>query len=231
MQAINCLIVEDEPLAADVLREYVGRLPSLALTGVCENALQALELLRSQKIDLILLDINLPGLNGLDFITTIKGSCHIILTTAYHRYALKGYELDVVDYLLKPIAFSRFLQAVNKVFDRTGHQSQIAAEKQHYFFNVDKTHVKVMADEILYIESLKDYIRIYTAQKKLVTKFRIGEMEKMLGSTTFLRIHKSYIVNTQKISSYSPAKVTIGTATLPIGRIYRKAAAARFNDF
>ncbi len=152
MRKINCLIVEDEPLAADVIKDYISQVPGLSLTRVCENAFEAMETLRKEKIDLIFLDINLPKLNGIDFLKAIKTSPHIILTTAYHQYALEGYELNVTDYLLKPVEFNRFLQAVNKAFDRTN--PSLAEEKKFYFFNVDKKRIKIHADEIIYIEAL-----------------------------------------------------------------------------
>lgn len=224
MQVLNCLIIEDEPLAAEVMRDYIKQVPGLELKGWCEDAFSAMEKLRQEKIDLIFLDINLPKLNGIDLIKTLHTHYHIILTTAYHQYALDGYALDVVDYLLKPIEFNRFLQAVNKVFARhaPGIQEPARQEKKHFFFNVDKTHVKVFAEDILYIESIKDYVRIYSKEKNIVTKFRIGEMETLLKEKNFLRIHKSFIVNTGLISAYSNTQVEVGGKKLPIGRTYRK---------
>lgn len=223
MQVLNCLIVEDEPLAASIIKDYIQQVKGLELKGVCEDAFCAMEKLRSENIELIFLDINLPRLNGIDFLKSIRNNYHIIFTTAYHQYALEGYELNVVDYLMKPIEFSRFLLAVNKVFDRTGlKQEEPATEKKHYFFNVDKKRVKVFAEDILYIESLKDYVRIFTKEKKIVTKFQIGEIEKFLGENCFLRIHKSFVVNTGKISTYTASYVEIGTVRLPIGRTYKE---------
>ena|SRR6218665_92200 len=224
MLALNCLIIEDEPLAADVIRDYVGQVPGLELKGICDNAFSAMERLRTDAIDLIFLDINLPKLNGIDFLKSLRGNYHVILTTAYHQYALKGYELDVVDYLLKPIEFSRFAQAVNKVFVRCGITTDLAArEERAHFFNVDKTQVKVVEQDILYIESLKDYVRIHTREKTIVTKFRMGEMEKLLQGRNFIRIHKSFIVNAGKVSAYSATQVTVAGKALPVGRTYRQA--------
>lgn len=222
MQVLNCLIVEDEPLAADLLKDYIQQVQGLELKGVCENAFCAMEKLRSEKVDVIFLDINLPKLSGIDFLKTIKHHYHVVFTTAYHQFALQGYELNVVDYLMKPIEFSRFLQAVNKVFDRNGLKSEEPVnEKKHYFFNVDKKRIKVLAEDILYIESLKDYVRIFTKDKNIVTKFQIGEIEKFLQDKRFLRIHKSFVINTTQISSFTASSVEIGTATLPIGRSYK----------
>lgn len=225
MRALNCLIIEDEPLAAQVVSDYVTQVPGLELSGICDNAFSAMEKLRQDPIDLIFLDINLPKLNGMDLLKTLRGNYPVILTTAYHQYALQGYELDVVDYLLKPIEFSRFVQGVNKVFARLGLAPETKTkEEKYHFFNVDKTRVKVMEADILYIESLKDYVRIYTGDKKIITKFRIGEMEELLRDGNFLRIHKSYIVNAGKISAYSATGVEINSKKLPIGRTYRKNA-------
>jgi len=223
MQALNCLIVEDEPLAADIICDYIAQVPLLELKGVCENVFEAMEKLRDEKIDLIFLDINLPKLSGIDFLKTIRHNCQVILTTAYHQYALESYDLDVTDYLLKPIEFPRFLQAVNKVLERKG-QAGISevVEKKYFFFNVDKKKIKVFAEDIFYIEAMKDYVRIHTSGKKLVTKFAISEMEELLKGGFFLRIHKSFIVNTSKINVFSASEVELEGVSLKIGRTFRK---------
>lgn len=223
MPALSCLIIEDEPLAVDVIRDYILQVPGLKLTGICYDAFSAMEKLRSEKIDLLFLDINLPKLSGIDFIKTLRDNYNIILTTAYHHYAFEGYELNVVDYLLKPIEFNRFLQAVNKVFARYDLKAPSTVEDtRHYFFNVDKTRVKIFAADILFIESLKDYVHIHTSEKKIITKFRIGEMEVILKDRRFLRIHKSFIVNLDKINLYSSISLELNGTRLPIGRTYRK---------
>ncbi|MCE3226064.1 MAG: DNA-binding response regulator [Bacteroidetes bacterium] len=219
---MNCLIIEDEPLAAEVLKDYIGQLPGLNLVGICGDVFSATEKLRTSKIDVLFVDINLPKVNGLDFIKTLKGNYHIILTTAYHQYALDGFNLNVVDYLLKPIEFTRFLQAVHKVNERS--QSIIVdqqKERPFYFFNVDKKQVKVFADEIVYIESLKDYVKIHTGDKNIVTKFQIGELENFLHEPGFVRIHKSFIVNLEKVTAYNAAEAELGSVKLPIGRTYK----------
>lgn len=227
MQKLNCLILEDERLAADVLRDYVNDIPGLHLTAVCSDAISAGEVLRSQSIDLLFVDIHLPKVNGLDFVRSLKGNYHVIFTTAYHQYAVEGFNVSAVDYLLKPIEFSRFLEAVNKVFDRIkpSKQNDIATstpERSFHFFNVDKKQVKVFSDEILYIESLKDYVRIHTNNQKLTTKFQIGELEALLEKSSFLRVHKSYIVNSKKITAFSAMEIEIGTIHIPIGRSYKE---------
>lgn len=234
MQVLNCLIVEDEPLAADIIADYVRQVPGLKLGSICGDVFAANEAMRSQAIDLVFLDINLPGMSGLELIRSSQRRCQFILTTAYHQHAVEGFNLNVVDYLLKPIEFSRFLQAVNKVYERlrsAPKTPQPAAEIQapasngaapaYYFFKVDKKRVKVMVGDIRYIESLKDYIRIHTQDGALVTKFSISDVEKLLGNA-FLRIHKSYAVQLGHIQAYSATDIEIGGKTLPIGRTYRK---------
>ncbi len=226
MQDLNCLIVEDESLAADVISDYISQVPGLKLKGVCENVFVAMEILRSEKIDLIFLDINLPKINGIDFIKTLCDKYDIVLTTAYHHYAIDGFNLNVIDYLLKPIEFNRFLQAANKVFDKHKNvSSEVHSEirqRVYHFFNVDKKQVKVFVDDILYIESLKDYVRIHTRARKFITKFQIGEMEKILIQENFIRIHKSYIVNSNMISSYNAQEIEIDDISLPLGRSYKE---------
>lgn len=218
------MIVEDEPLAAEVMSDYIRQVPGLALKGVCGDASAAMQALRSDKIDVIFLDINLPRISGLAFIQTLQGKYHIILTTAYHEYALEGFNLNAVDYLLKPIEFSRFLQAINKVYallhQPQGEGGATVPPRSYFFFLQDKKNVKVFADEIRYIESLKDYIRIHTVNGPVVTKYQIGEMEELLGSGNFCRIHKSFIVNLDFVSAYSATEVEVGGESLPLGRTY-----------
>jgi DNA-binding LytR/AlgR family response regulator len=234
MQVLNCLIVEDEPLAADVIRDYITQVPGLQLKGICTDVFSANELMRAEKIDLIFLDINLPGMNGIDYLKILNGKYQIILTTAYHEYAIDGFNLNVVDYLLKPIEFSRFLQAVNKVYERKmpEHKKEEQAEQpgKFYFFNTDKKKIKVNAADILYIESLKDYVKIHTHNKHIVTKFQIGEIDVFLNEKRFIRIHKSYVVNTEKITAYNASEIEIGDVILPLGRTYKELVERRLKD-
>lgn len=227
MQQYQCIIVEDEPLAAEVLQDYVKQVPFLTLKAVCGDAIYAMEMLQKEKIDLIFLDIHLPKLKGLDFIKTLKHPPHIIITSAYHEYALQGYEYNVVDYLLKPVEFSRFLMAVNKL--RQAATSEImppasfqAGERSYLFFNVSKKKVKVFLDEILYIESLKEYIRIVTTNKSILTKFQLGQVEELLARNNFLRVHRSFIVAKDKIDAFTATDVEIAGKQIPIGRSYKE---------
>jgi len=228
MEKYNCIIVEDEPLAAEVLEDYIKQIPFLELKGICEDAIFALEFLQKQKIDVVFLDIHLPRLKGLDFIKTLKNPPQIIITTAYRDYALEGYELNVVDFLLKPINFNRFLMAVNKL--RTQHAGEILfsapattiSERPHLFINVNKKRVKVFLDEILYIESKKEYISIVTKERSFLTKFQLGEIEEHLAKNNFIRVHRSFIVSSEKINAFSATEIEIGGLQIPIGRSYKE---------
>jgi len=227
MQRYLCLIIEDEPLAAEVLQDYIRQVPFLELKGVASDAIYAMELMQQQKVDLIFLDIHLPKLKGFDFIRTLKQPPHIIITSAYHEYALQGYEYNVVDYLLKPIEFSRFLMAVNKLKQSPVPAVNITSlmpgpERAYLFFNVSKKKVKVYLDEILYIESLKEYIRIYTKTKNILTKFQLGQIEELLAKNNFLRIHRSFIVAKDKIEAFTATDVEISGKLIPIGRSYKE---------
>ncbi|MGZ3845123.1 MAG: LytR/AlgR family response regulator transcription factor [Flavisolibacter sp.] len=232
MQKIKCLIVEDEPLAAEVLEEYISQVPFLELAGTCADAVFALEFLQLNEIDLIFLDIHLPKLKGLDFIKTLKTPPQIIITSAYQDYALEGYELNVLDYLMKPIEFDRFIGAVNKVRQQTGisrsiTSPQIINERGFLFFNVGKKKVKMFLDEILYIESLKEYIKIVSRNKSILTKFQLGQTEELLQNPNFLRIHRSFIVAKDKIDAFSATDVEIQGKLIPIGRSYKEVVHAQ----
>ncbi|SEN32167.1 two component transcriptional regulator, LytTR family [Chitinophaga rupis] len=226
MQKYSCLIVEDEPLAAEVLSDYIQQVPFLQLQGICSDAIYAMEILQKEKVDVVFLDIHLPKLKGMQFIKALKEPPQIIITTAYQEYALQGYELNVVDYLLKPIEFSRFLMAVNKVQKPAAVSPATAAaatpERTHLFFNVSKKMVKVYLDEILYIESMKEYIRIVTRDKTILTKFQLGQIEELLAKNNFLRVHRSFIVAKNKIDAFTATDVEINGAPIPIGRSYKE---------
>lgn len=228
MQKITCLIVEDEPLAAEVLEDYVNQVPFLQLICTCGDAILALEILQREKIELVFLDIHLPKLKGLDFIKALNNPPKIIITSAYQEYALQGYELNVVDYLLKPIEFNRFINAVNKAQQQmevsrvldTG--PVVANERAFLFFNVGKKKVKIFLDEILYIESLKEYIKIVSKDKSILTKFQLGQTEDLLKNNNFLRIHRSFIVARDKIDAFTATDIEIQGKLIPIGRSYKE---------
>jgi len=226
MQELNCLIIEDEPLAVDVLKDYINDTPGLCLLAVCNNAVQALELLRTSESDILFVDIHLPKLSGIDFVKSLQKNYHIIFTTAYHQYAVDGFTLNAADYLLKPIAFPRFLQAVNKVFAKYAATQQpvstpVAADEPYMFFNVDRKQMRIHLNEVCYFESLKDYIRIHTQQGKVLVRYQIGTLEQELAAFPFLRVHKSYLVNSRMITAFGATHVELMSLTLPIGRSFR----------
>lgn len=231
MEKYNCIIVEDEPLAAEILEDYVRQIGFLELRGVCRNAISAMEILQENRIDLIFLDIHLPKIKGIDFVKTLKNPPKIIITSAYQEYALQGYELNVIDYLLKPIEFNRFLMAVNKIkiqneSTRINANSSLAtgdqAEKSHLFFNVSKKKVKIYIDDILYVESLKEYIKIVTNGKSILTKFQLNQVEELLSKGKFIRVHRSFIVAKARIEAFSATEVEIAGKEIPIGRSYKE---------
>jgi DNA-binding LytR/AlgR family response regulator len=227
MQTYNCIIIEDEPLAAEVLQDYIRQVPFLKLISSCSDAFYAMESLQKFDIDLMFLDIHLPKMKGLELIKVLKNPPKIIITSAYQEYALQGYEFNVIDYLLKPIEFSRFLIAVNKMEQPKeillpNRISSVAGERLYLFFNVGKKKVKVFLDEILYIESMKEYIRVNAKNKSVLTKFKLSQVEELLSENNFLRIHRSFIVAKDKIEAFSATEVEIGGKQLPIGRSYKE---------
>lgn len=218
---IRCLVVDDEPPAIDVLANYIAAVPSLQLTATSNNAIEALNVLRSNQIDLVFLDIQMPQLLGTDLLRTLNNPPKVIFTTAYRKFALEGFELNAVDYLMKPISFERFLKAVNKVMDtRIAAQPQTVSDPYIYFRSDRKMH-KVQIDDIVFIESLKDYIKVVTTGKTIITKQSISSIEERLPKTSFIRIHRSFIVSLHKIQSYTPELIAIGNAELPVSRMYR----------
>lgn len=234
-ERIKCLIIEDEPLAAEVLSDYINEVPHLALVGICEDAIYASSFLKEQQVDLLFLDLHLPKLKGLDFLKTLVKPPKVILTTAYHQYALQGYEHNVVDYLLKPVAFERFLMAVQKVDfkDKVENRNDSAGREgmRFKFFRVNKRNVKVFLDDILYVESLKEYVSIHTTKERLVTKFQIGVLEAELKELNLIRIHRSFLVAKDKIEAYSAAEVEVNGQQLPIGRTYREEVLAALSRY
>jgi len=226
---IKCLAVDDEPPALEVLEKYISSVQSLELVGTCNDAVEALNFIRQHPVDLIFLDIQMPQILGTDFLRTLKKPPKVIFTTAFRKFAVEGFELDAVDYLLKPISFERFLKAVNKVmdvsFDGTLLLEKEIQDKTHngqdIYFRSDRKMIKVALSDILYIESLKDYIKVVSITGTVITKQSISSVEDMLPKEMFMRIHRSFIVALKKIESYSNELVWIGKAELPISRMYR----------
>lgn len=229
MERFKCLIIEDEPLAAEVLQDYIAQIPFLEYADTCRDGLYAMQVLQKEKIDVIFLDIHLPKIKGLDFLRTLKNPPQVIVTTAYREYALDGYDLNVVDYLLKPIHFNRFLTAVNKLRNQSAvvNPAPVAAipattEQAHILININKKKIKLYLHDILYIESKKEYISIVTADNSYITKCTLTDMETQLPKEKFLRIHRSFIVNKERISAFTSVSAEINGHSLPIGRSYRE---------
>jgi DNA-binding LytR/AlgR family response regulator len=223
---MKCIIVDDEPLAIEILESYVSKIDQLEIAGTFRNAVSAFAFLQQNTIDLIFLDIQMPKLSGIDFLRTLKNPPKVILTTAFRDYALDGFELEVVDYLLKPIPFERFLKAVAKVLHQpapaaTTTKSDAASPDSFVYFKVDKKMIKTRMADILYIESIKDYVKVKTADKEIITQQKISYLEESLPQDLFLRIHRSFIVNVERIDAYSATDVEIGKHFVPIGRNYK----------
>jgi len=225
----NCLIVDDEPPAREVVRRYIAQIPMLALVGECGNAMQAATMMKQQHVDLLFLDIQMPQITGLDLVGTLVNPPKIVLTTAFEQYAVQAFELDVADYLVKPIRFDRFLKAVIKALpehdvrfeDQTVVNMPETADPAFLYFRADRKMVKVMLNDILYIESLKDYVKIYTSKGQVITKYAISSLEAMLPASTFIRVHRSYLVSLKKIDSYTQDEINIESNIIPIGKLYR----------
>ena len=226
---IRCLAVDDEPLALELLEDNIRQVPFLQLTGKCSSALDALKFLQEHTVDLIFLDIQMPGLTGLQFIRSLAQKPMIILITAYEKFALEGFELDVVDYLVKPVSLDRFIKACNRVselFNLRAKQSSTPGLAPEYFFvNADYSLLKVEFNDILWIEGLKDYVKINlrSSSKPIVTRMSMKALEDQLPSTKFIRIHKSYIISVSAITSVRKSSVFIGAEELPIGDNYKEA--------
>lgn len=237
---IKVLIVDDEPLAQDVIETYVQKIPDLFLVGTCKNALEASSMLNKEVVDLIFLDIQMPQLNGIDFLKSLTKKPLVIITTAFSNYAVEGFELNVVDYLLKPISFNRFLLAINRIIESKNlatseDRTKDPINKESYFFvKADKKMVKINHKDILYIEGLKDYVIIKLAKSRLVTLQTMKSLEDKLPADIFKRIHRSYIINLGKLDSIIGNTVELKEGEqqikLPIGKNYKEELIALINE-
>ena len=219
MSKIRCIIVEDEPLAIKILEDYISQVPFLDLQSTFKDAILATEYLRENTTDLIFLDIHLPKLKGMAFLRTLGDPPAVIVTTAYHQYAVEGFDLNVTDYLLKPIEFERFLVAVNKI--KSTRSVKPDEEKDFIFLNVQKKKVKILFSEIVFIESQREYIKIVTTKKEFISKIGTQEIESLLPPNLFKRVHRSFIISVSKIDSYNADAVEVNGVSIPIGRGYR----------
>jgi len=237
---IRCLVVDDEPLALDIIADYIEKVPELTLSATTTSAIEGIGLVQQGGIDLIFLDVQMPELTGIQFLKIINGKCDVILTTAYPQYALEGYELNVTDYLLKPIAFDRFYKSIQKVVTQrnTIYNKNVSIDSQPILnksgdFIFVKTEHKIQRidyDDILYIEGLKDYISIFTANERVITLQNMKKMEETLPEERFIRVHKSYIVALEKIESIERGRIFLKEKLIPIGDTYRDAFFKRIDE-
>ena len=225
----KCLIVDDEPLARELIRGHVEKLENFEIVAECSDAMRALNVMREKQVDLIFMDIQMPQITGLEFLKTLKHPPKVIITTAFREYALEGFELDVIDYLLKPITFERFLKSVNKFYQMNQDDVQVVAatsgekipEESFIYIKENKKIVKVFLSEIRYIEGLSEYVQVYTDKRKIITKTSMAQMEEKLPNDSFLRIHKSFIISTSRIEAFTANTIEVQGKELPIGRSFK----------
>jgi DNA-binding LytR/AlgR family response regulator len=224
---IHCLVAEDEPLAASLLQSYIEKVPDLKLVAICTSGLEAFGVLQQQNIDLMFLDIQMPKLTGLELLKTLKSPPPVVLTTAFREYAAESYDYDVLDYLLKPIQFDRFLKTIGRFYQRTSPHTAVSAdapdafEQAYLFFRVDREQQKIWLKDIQYIEGLGDYVKIFTDSGAVVTYERMAYLEEKLPEEHFVRVHKSYIICLDKMQAFSGSVVKVAGRKLPVGRIYK----------
>lgn len=239
---VNCIVVDDEQYARKLLAGYIDKIPGLELKNQCKNSMEAMEVLNKSDIDLMFLDIQMPDLTGIDFLKTLSKKPVVIFTTAYQEYAMEGYELDVIDYMLKPISFERFIKGVNKAveFIKLKNPSDVSTKstlaettdiKDHINIKADYKIYKLKHDKILFIEGLKEYVSFYTSDRKYIVLESLKKLELILPSNSFLRVHKSYIINSEKVDSLYGNMIEIGEHQIPIGKSYAEQAKRRlFGD-
>lgn len=225
---MNCIIIDDEPLALELLADNISKVENLRLVASCKSAAQAMQVLQEQQVDLMFCDIQMPGISGLQFVKSLTQKPLIIFVTAYDQFALDGFELDVVDYLLKPVSFERFLKACNKattLFEQAKRQPEsIDKARKYIFLYADYNLIKVNHDDITYIEGLKDYVKIYltNGRKPLISRITIKSLESQLPATNFFRVHKSYIVNMEHVHSIRKGRIKIADVEIPFSESFKE---------
>lgn len=224
----KCLIVDDEPLAVKLIETHVSKIPSLEVVATCQNAVEAFDILMKKHIDLVFLDVEMPEVTGIDLLKSLKKAPAIIITTAYREFALDAYELDAIDYLLKPIAFDRFFKSISKYYQWYGGEKTEIVSKQgesdvpaFIYVRADRKIIKLPLEDIFYIESLKDYVKIHLANEVIVTKEKISLLEEKLPEQLFLRTHRSFLVAVKKVRAFTAETIEVGDKELPIGRTYK----------
>lgn len=227
---MRCLIVDDEEMAIKVIENHLQQIEGLEVIATCFNAIDAFTILQRQKIDLLFLDIQMPKMSGIGLLKSLSHKPHVILTTAHREFALEGFELDVVDYLLKPISFNRFLKAIGKVFRLENNPLSFApppmakppTEPAFFYIKSERQFIKILLEEVLYIESLRNHVKILTSNATYTTLLGISQMEEKLPPQHFIRIHRSFIVSLSKVSRFSQGNLMVGEQHLPIGQSYRE---------
>lgn len=235
---MNCIAVDDEPLALNLIEDFAKKVPFLNYVKSCKNAFEAIDTIQKEKIDLIFLDINMPDITGIDLIKNIEQKPLVIFTTAYSEYAIEGFELSAVDYLIKPFLFERFFKAVNKAYEyyslKNKRNIAVSEEKtytdDYIFVKADYSSVKIYLKDILYLEGLKDYVKIHTKEKKILTLITMKKIEEKLPSTNFIRVHRSFIVALDKIESIQRNRIIIQEKWIPIGNSYKTEFYNRIED-
>ena len=232
MVQLKCLVIDDEPLAQDIIENYLTNFSFIELVAKCDNALIAMEWIKKQKIDLIFLDVSMPFVSGIEFVRTLKKPPAVILTTAHKEFAVESYELNVMDYLLKPFSFERFLKAINKLdLGGSGTERPVVTDTRtdsFIYVKSEKKNIKILLRDILFIESLKDYIKIHTSGKTIITQLGISSIEQRLPDN-FLRVHRSFIVAKDKVTAYTQHHLEIGKLQIPIGRNYKAIVVKSFH--
>jgi len=229
MDKYTCIIIEDEPLALEKMKDFVNKVPFLHLSATFDNALNGLTYLNNNKVDVLFLDINMDELSGIELLESSKINSQVIITTAYQQYALKGYELQITDYLLKPFTFNRFLQAVNKAQENLVHRT-FEVQPDFIFVKTENRLEKIMLNEIVYIEGMRDYLRIHTVNKKIMTLQNFSELEKLIPSSLVCRVHKSYMVALNKIESIERSRIKIADQIIPVSETYKEAFLQLINN-
>jgi len=233
--AVRCLIIDDEPLAVEVIQNHLEKMGGLEVVGTCHRAAEAFEMIRNKRIDLLFLDIQMPGLTGIEFLRTLRHAPRVILTTAYKEYALEGYELDIVDYLMKPISFDRFVKAVNKYFEMMPRDFEVqpgtsaSACDGYVYIRAGKKIHKILLKDILYIESFKDYVNIHATDRSITARQTLTSIENTLPEDRFMRLHRSYVVSIDHITGFTSTTVDINGKELPIGRNYKQQVFKQLN--
>src|SRR5258706_1891314 len=230
----QCMVIDDEPLGIELIQNHLSHIETMQVVASCNSAMKAYEVLKHQQIDLLFLDIQMPLITGLDFLKSLKNPPKVIITTAFRNYAIEGYELDVIDYLLKPITFNRFLKAIEKYYQhvtRNSHEViKDSKESDFIYLRSNKKNYKIYTTDILYIESIKDYIQVHSRDDKLIVKQTMSEVETMLAGKSFLRIHRSYLINVEKITAFTVTDIQINKTELPIGSSYKQFVSSALNS-